>query len=177
MKYEPTKLIANARAFAEAKHAGHMRKFNGSAYFTHLERVAAMVAAVGGSDEMVAAAYLHDTVEDTATTPEEIRAAFGERVAELVAFLTKVPLEAGNRAKRKELDRARLGAAPAAVHTIKLADLTDNAAGMATEAPKGFAKLWFAETRALVPMLNKGHPALIAAAWAEVEKFEKGLKR
>lgn len=165
-------IVANAHAFAAERHATHKRKYNGMPYLGHLERVAGTVAAAGADPEVVAAALLHDVVEDTPTTNEEVRAKFGNRVAELVAWLTKVPLEAGNRAKRKELDRARLAAAPPEVHTIKLADVMDNTPDIATLAPKPFARLWLAETRALLGVLTKGNRELTAKAWKTFLDYE-----
>lgn len=171
------KLIADARAFAYIKHAGHVRKYTGDPYTTHLERVAAMVATYGGDADMVAAAFLHDTVEDTDTTLPEIRDAFGVRVAELVSYLTDgSPHSAGNRAVRKGLYQDQLARAPADAQTVKLADLIDNAKDIATNATKGFAKLWLKEKRAMLPVLTKGDAALLKRAWATLAKAEADLK-
>ena len=80
-------LLARAYAFAAARHGGHRRKgLAQEPYVNHLVEVAELVAeATGGADPaLVAAAVLHDVVEDTRTTAEEVRDGFGEDVAALV---------------------------------------------------------------------------------------------
>jgi len=81
--------IDEARQFAETAHAGQTRK--GAArlpYVTHLAEVAALVAEFGGSPVAIMAAWLHDTVEDCGTSPDEIALQFGPDVAWVVAQLT-----------------------------------------------------------------------------------------
>jgi (p)ppGpp synthase/HD superfamily hydrolase len=159
-------LIEKAKAFAALKHATHVRKYTGVPYFTHLANVAALVAAHGGTPEMVAAAYLHDTLEDTATTYGELVAVFGTRVATLVAEVTdQSTLADGNRAKRKAMDLAHLAKASAAGQTIKLADLIDNGRDIAAH-DKGFARVYLREKAALLKVLTKGNPVLMALATA-----------
>jgi GTP pyrophosphokinase len=83
-------LIVKARAFAKVRHEGQIRD-DGQDYFkAHLERVASAVTALRPDDnELIAAAYLHDTLEDTPTTLEELEREFGARVARIVHELTK----------------------------------------------------------------------------------------
>ena len=94
-----------AAAFARKAHAGQSRK--GAAkepYIAHVEEVADFVARHGGDDTAVAAAWLHDTVEDCAVAPAEIVRLFGVHVAGVVAELTddkSLP-----KARRKELQVA-----------------------------------------------------------------------
>lgn len=82
-------LVIRARDFARAKHAGQFRK--GAAqepYEDHLAEVASLVAAFGAAPEVVAAAWLHDTVEDCDVPASEIAALFGALVAQIVAEVT-----------------------------------------------------------------------------------------
>src|ERR1700716_264036 len=117
-------LVERAREFARRKHADQLRKYTGEPYFVHLEEVARIVENLGFSEDVVAAAYLHDVLEDTATTRAELEEQFGPRVADLVAQVTDVSRPAdGNRAKRKALDCAHLAQAEADAQSIKLADL------------------------------------------------------
>jgi len=106
-----TDLIGRARQFASDAHrnVGQLRKYSGQPYEEHLRSVAEMVSAVADDPEMIAAAWLHDVVEDTPTTIEDIERAFGPGLRELVDALTDVsrPHE-GNRAARKALDRKHL---------------------------------------------------------------------
>ena len=77
---------------------------------------------------MVAAAWLHDVLEDTLVSQQELTVAFGDPVVRLVLELTDVsrPTD-GNRATRKAIDRDHLANASPDAQTIKLADLIDNA--------------------------------------------------
>ena len=85
-------IIERAELFATAAHGatGQKRKYTDEPYVIHLREVALLVAEHGGDDAMIAAAWLHDVVEDTAITLDEITAHFGEDVASLVFALTDV---------------------------------------------------------------------------------------
>lgn len=84
-------LVDAALAFATTAHAGQRRWLDDEPYINHCTRVAAIVKRAGASPWVVAAALLHDTVEDTDTTLEDIESMFGEEVAALVSLLTKGP--------------------------------------------------------------------------------------
>lgn len=164
-------LIEKARAFATAAHAavGQLRKYTFEPYIVHPAEVAALVATVPGhTPEMVAAAWLHDTVEDTGVTSELIRSEFGDEVATLVGWLTDVSRpDHGNRAARKAVDRAHTAAAPAAAQTIKLADLIANTRSIMQHDEK-FAVTYLAEKRMLLEVMTKGDPGLMAQARAQI---------
>lgn len=164
-------LIEKARAFATAAHAavGQLRKYTFEPYIVHPAEVAALVATVPGhTPEMVAAAWLHDTVEDTGVTIELIRSEFGAEVAELVGWLTDVSRpDHGNRAARKAVDRAHTAGAPAAAQTIKLADLIANTRSI-MEHDEKFAVTYLAEKRMLLEVMTKGDPGLMAQARAQI---------
>ena len=81
----PGDLLNEAIVFAVRKHAGTVRKGTALPYIVHPLEVAAIVAGITDDEEVIAAAVLHDTLEDTQATKEEIIAAFGDRVAALVA--------------------------------------------------------------------------------------------
>jgi (p)ppGpp synthase/HD superfamily hydrolase len=159
-------IVERARVFATAAHAavGQVRKYTFEPYIVHPAEVAKIVRDAGGSEAMVAAAWLHDTVEDTGVTIETIRAEFGVEVAELVGWLTDVSRpEHGNRAHRKALDRAHSAAAPAEAQTVKLADLIANTRSiMAHDA--AFAKTYLEEKRLLLAVMTKGDVTLMAEA-------------
>jgi len=136
-------LVARARVFAERMHAGQRRKYGGEPFFAHLERVAGILVAHGHeAPAMLAAAYLHDTVEDTDATMQDILDRFGEEVAELVYWLTDA--EQGRRVTRKLMSAWRLGGAPWPAKLIKLADLIDNSADI-VRADRNFAPVYLAE--------------------------------
>jgi (p)ppGpp synthase/HD superfamily hydrolase len=159
-------IVERARVFATAAHAavGQVRKYTFEPYIVHPAEVAKIVRDAGGSEAMVAAAWLHDTVEDTGVTIETIRAEFGTEVAELVGWLTDVSRpEHGNRAHRKALDRAHSAAAPAEAQTVKLADLIANTRSIMAH-DEAFAKTYLEEKRLLLAVMTKGDPVLMAEA-------------
>jgi (p)ppGpp synthase/HD superfamily hydrolase len=82
-------LVARARELASEAHEGQRRKDDGSPYITHPIGVAGLLDDAEFSDEVIAAALLHDVVEDTDLDPGELRERFGERVAELVEALSE----------------------------------------------------------------------------------------
>lgn len=74
-----------AAAFAAIKHSGQRRKGSGLPYITHVVEAMEIVSRLTEDEEIRAAAVLHDTLEDTGTTKEELSRHFGPRVANLVA--------------------------------------------------------------------------------------------
>lgn len=88
-----TSLLDRAICFAVQAHAGLERKGKGFPYIVHPMEAMAIVATMTSDQELLAAAALHDTVEDTDVTVAELQELFGERVALLVAHESDVPLE------------------------------------------------------------------------------------
>jgi (p)ppGpp synthase/HD superfamily hydrolase len=149
-------LIARARRFADIAHATQKRKYTAQPYFTHVDAVARAIQASGGDEAMVAAAYLHDTLEDTATTYSELVAEFGTEVADLVKELTDVytPLTHPglNRKARKALEVQRLAKVSDRAKLIKRADMADNTSSIEQHDPK-FARVYNAEKAELLKVL------------------------
>jgi (p)ppGpp synthase/HD superfamily hydrolase len=86
---ERSALVASALAVASEAHAGQVRNGSGGRpYIEHPQGVAALLAEHGFADEVLAAALLHDVVEDSETTVAQLRQRFGEPVAALVAVLS-----------------------------------------------------------------------------------------
>ncbi|MES2202412.1 MAG: bifunctional (p)ppGpp synthetase/guanosine-3',5'-bis(diphosphate) 3'-pyrophosphohydrolase [candidate division FCPU426 bacterium] len=82
-------LLGEAYRFAETMHAGQKRA-SGAQYFTHAAHVALELAKIGLDVSSIAAGLLHDTLEDTAATPEQLKEAFGAEIAGLVEGVTKI---------------------------------------------------------------------------------------
>jgi len=159
-------IVEKAQIFATAAHAavGQKRKYTGDDYIVHPAAVVEIVWSVPHDDAMLAAAWLHDTVEDTDVTIELIQAVFGDDVADLVGWLTDVSKPGdGNRAARKALDRAHTAAAPARAQTIKLADLIDNTSTIGHFDPK-FWVTYQDEKRAMLAVMDRGDRTLWARA-------------
>ncbi len=159
-------LVARARTYAIQAHSriNHRRKYSLEPYATHLKDVADIVASVSDDAETIAAAWLHDIVEDTPATFLDLEQEFSPTLAQLVSEVTDVsrPVD-GNRATRKALDRAHLAKASERGKTVKLADLIDNCQDICSHDPE-FAKVYLTEMAALLEVLPGGNSQLYARA-------------
>jgi len=122
-----TRLVSEAADFAARRHSGMQRKGRGNEpYINHLAEVANLLAAAteGADAELVAAGWLHDTIEDTETTHRELAEKFGERVAALVVEVTDdMTLPKDERRRRQVVDAPKKS--PGA-KLIKIADKISN---------------------------------------------------
>ena len=104
----PLRLVSEAAEFAARRHNGMARKGRDSEpYINHLAEVSNLLStATDGADaELVAAGWLHDTMEDTETTREELAQTFSERVASLVVECTDdMSLPKAERRQRQVVD-------------------------------------------------------------------------
>ena len=102
-------LVREAREVAQQAHAGQVRSGSGGRpYIEHPVAVAECLAEQGFSEEVLAAGLLHDVVEDSELTVDQIRERFGERVAELVDVLTDdASIESYELRKREHRERVR----------------------------------------------------------------------
>jgi (p)ppGpp synthase/HD superfamily hydrolase len=164
-------LPERARVFATAAHAAvaQLRKYTNEPYIVHpAEVVHILTTTVEPTEEMIAAAWLHDVVEDTGVTLETIRKEFGDKVADLVGWLTDVSRpDHGNRAARKAVDRAHTAAAPAAAQTIKCCDLISNTRSI-MEHDEKIAKTYLAEKRLLLEVMTRADPRLLEQARRQI---------
>ena len=160
--------LQEAIEFATEAHGDQKRKYTGEPYITHPIAVMEIVREVPHTDEMLVAAVLHDTVEDTPVTLEEIKTKFGTKVSELVDGLTDVSRpEHGNRKTRKALDRAHLAKQNAEVQTIKLADLIHNTMSIGLYDPH-FYKVYKEEKIRILDVLKLGNQTLMHRAQQQV---------
>ena len=157
-------MVQRAIWFATQAHAGQTRKYTGEPYVNHPVEVMQLVSTVTDDPDILAAAVLHDVVEDTPATIMNIKIGFNRRVAELVDDLTDVSKpEDGNRATRKELDRQHTAKASPDAKTIKLADLISNSRSIVKDDPN-FAKVYMKEKAALLEVLTEGNTILFKQA-------------
>jgi guanosine-3',5'-bis(diphosphate) 3'-pyrophosphohydrolase len=120
--------VASAVDFALRYH-GDQRRPTGAPYLEHLlEAVEVLVRGAGVTDpQILCAAVLHDVVEDTPATVDEVRARFGDRVADMVGWVTKPePAEGADRKAAKNAYLSRLKDAPDDAIVVKLADRASN---------------------------------------------------
>lgn len=168
-------LIEKARIFATQAHGAidQRRKYTGAPYIEHPREVVAILREAGITDDAtLAAAWLHDVVEDCPIAICEIGASFGAEVESIVAALTDTPVGNGlNRATRKALDCGRLARADARAQTIKVADMIDNTASIVERDPQ-FAVTYMREKAALLPRLERADKALWTRAIKLIEDYE-----
>jgi (p)ppGpp synthase/HD superfamily hydrolase len=131
-------LLARAYAYAAVQHAGQRRNAaTGEPYLNHLVEVANLLAYAtdGNSPDLVAAGVLHDVLEDTETTPNELRTLFGPAVADIVEEVTDPPdLSEGDR-RRRQVEHAPQLSIPAKL--LKIADKTSNLRERIAHRPEG----------------------------------------
>jgi len=167
------------RAFRRAAewHRDQDRRGSGVPYVQHVMAVALMLDRLDFPEAVVIAGLLHDAVEDTDATLDQIRAEFGPEVAEIVAHCSEVKLDAGGQ-KRSWIDRKRdhleaLATAPAAAKAVVLADKLHNLISMLVDIREGrpiwglfhagpTQVLWYYE--AMIEVCGIGDPKLIDLA-------------
>jgi guanosine-3',5'-bis(diphosphate) 3'-pyrophosphohydrolase len=122
--------MEEAMRFAAQAHDGQMRRGSNTPYFEHVAAVALILDRMGFAEDVVVAGLLHDVVEDTATSFEEVAARFGACVSALVRNCSEIKTDAeGN--KRPWIDRKRdhlaaISEAPTKARAIFLADKLHN---------------------------------------------------
>ncbi|ARJ41775.1 GTP pyrophosphokinase [Pantoea alhagi] len=165
-------LEEQARRYATEVHAaaGQRRKYTDEPYIVHPAAVVELVRSVTDNEHMLAAAWLHDTVEDTGTTLADIERQFGAEVATLVGMLTDSSQpQAKNRAARKVAHfRHTADAAPEA-QTIKLADIIDNTRAIVQYDPD-FARIYLVEKQVQIGLLQQGDATLWQQAKVTIEQ-------
>ena len=138
-------LLDRAITFAVNAHANTERNGKGYPYIVHPMEAVVIVATMTSDQEMLAAAALHDTVEDTDATFEQIREEFGERVAKLVETESDIVIDGTEKDtwyQRKQAAIARLGAAKRDEQIVALGDKLSNMRGIARDYAELGEALW-----------------------------------
>jgi guanosine-3',5'-bis(diphosphate) 3'-pyrophosphohydrolase len=139
-----SRLVTSAALFAARAHEGQTRKDGRTPYVHHVLEVADLVAWAEAGEIEIAAALLHDTVEDSATMIEDVSRRFGPRVAQIVGGLTDDPAwDALPRPERKSRQAEHMRQATRSVRLVKIADQASNLRDVA-RLPDG----WTQETAA-----------------------------
>ncbi len=141
-----TELLDRAILFAVRAHAGTERRGKGFPYIVHPMEAMAIVATMTPDQELLAAAALHDTVEDTSVTIDQIRDEFGPRITSLVAdesdeMVEGVPEEESWRA-RKQAAIDRLARASYEAKMVALGDKLSNMRAIARDYAVKGEELW-----------------------------------
>ena len=137
-----TQLFDKALKFATDAHSGTERRGKGFPYIIHPMEAVAIVATITSDQELLAAAVLHDTVEDTDVTIEDIRKEFGERVATLVQHETaQLPKDLPWRT-RKQSQADLIASAPRDSKIVALGDKLSNLRAIANDYEQIGDELW-----------------------------------
>lgn len=172
--------LKEALEFARQAHGEQKRKYTNEPYIEHPKRVAEIVKGVKHTEAMICAAYLHDVVEDTPVTHQEIEQRFGREVAHLVHELTDEYMKEAypglNRKARKKREVERQAKMSPQAKTIKLADVIDNTRDI-IKNDKDFAVKYIPEMEALVEALQGGDFKLLMQACYEVQKAKLELEK
>jgi len=173
-------MISQAALFAAHAHGGQMRADKGDPYLVHLAEVAAICAELDPFDPvLVTAAWLHDTVEDTDVTEADVRARFGNAVADLVMDVTDPPDLKGNMRRQRQI--AHTTASGPRVKRLKLADKTSNVEELIGLPPARFdAKAnarYLDWSRRVVDVCRGLEPALEARFDASAARLEAEIAR
>ena len=141
-----TTILDKAIEFAVKAHSGFERRGKGYPYIVHPMEAVSIVATITKDQELLAAAALHDVVEDTDYTEEDIRKNFGERVAELVAAESDVVIEGKTESEswkeRKEYAINRLSNLSYDAKVVAIGDKLSNARAMLYDYKSMGEKLW-----------------------------------
>lgn len=166
-------LVNETKFFAMGAHmgVGQKRKYDGRDYIVHPIDVLEILIKFSTGPVTVfqqCAALLHDVVEDTQVTIEQVYDIFGKEVGDLVEALTDVSKPSdGNRKIRKQMDLEHTARGPVDAKSVKVADLISNAASIVQYDPN-FARVFMHEKVRLLEALSDADPGLLAEAWRVV---------
>ena len=163
---EKNELVVLAQRFAEAAHHGQQRGLDPYPYIRHPEMVVSVLRHIDGcTPEMLAAAWLHDVVEDAELPEWTIEFLFGKKVTSMVMALTKSSDSSLSRAERNAKYNKQLSEAGPEVHSIKLADIIDNLADIEESGfTEKFIAQYLQEKRECLAYLHKGDAGLLKTA-------------
>lgn len=160
-------LVLKATQFAAHKHKDQRRKdTKARPYINHPVELAQVLWEEGDVTDSVvlAAALLHDTIEDTETSYEELRGTFGVIISDVVIELTDTKFL--SKAARKRLQVAKAGRASSAAKQVKLADKICNLRDILASPPKGWSlqrkQAYFDWAKEVVDKVRDANPRL---AW------------
>ena len=181
-------ILDTVRSFASEAHQGQMRKFSPEPYIVHPIRVSEIVKYYNPRLPVMAAALLHDVVEDTLVS-ETALSVFLHNIMEpeeaaetlrLVMQLTDVYVKSSypqlNRSRRKQLELERLATISPDAQTIKYADIIDNTSEMDSFDPE-FGPEYLQECLAILKKADKGNVSLRTKALENVKDNLYAIQR
>lgn len=188
VNYKMEDTLQKVIAFADKAHDGQMRKYTPERYIVHPIRVMEICKGYTQDIAPLAAAILHDVLEDTTVNSAELvkflntvmDSPTATRTLRFVEELTDVYVKEAypqwNRKKRKAMEAERIAHTSPMAQTIKYADILDNSKEIAEHDPD-FGPRFLRECSELLKKVNKGHPILRQNAQAAVDEGLKKLRR
>jgi (p)ppGpp synthase/HD superfamily hydrolase len=182
---ESNEILGKVKEYADRAHGDQMRKYSDERYIVHPVRVMETVRDYISDLPVLAAALLHDVLEDTDVTSDEMKAFLltvmnqqeAESTIDLVEELTDVYIKANyprlNRKSRRHKEVERLAAASPEAQTIKYADVMDNSGDIAENDPD-FALMYLRESKYLLQQMDRGNTLLRQRS---IEEVDDHLKR
>ena len=171
-KYLDTTVFDKAVSFAMKAHANTERRGKGLPYSVHLMEAVEIVATMTTDQELLAAAMLHDVIEDTDVTTEDVRLEFGDRIAELVSSESDIIIEGESEYeswyKRKESAIKKIAALDRAGKIVAMGDKLSNMRAIARDYDEIGDALWD-RFHAPDPRLHRWHYEGLAVALADLK--------
>jgi guanosine-3',5'-bis(diphosphate) 3'-pyrophosphohydrolase len=173
--------------FTDNAHGEQMRKYTDERYIVHPVRVMQTCQQYSHDPALLAAALLHDVLEDTPVTESEIRSFLSSHlsadetnkavqyVVELTDVFIKKKFPRMNRQKRKEKEADRLSRVSAEAQTIKYADIMDNAVNIVLH-DQNFGSRYLKESQMILDVMQKGHPVLYERALHTVKECRENVR-
>ena len=162
---DPLWIVIKAAQFAAHKHRDQRRKdVKASPYINHPLALASILLDEGRIEDasVIAAALLHDTIEDTETDYEELRGQFGDEIAEIVAEVTDIKWL--KKPSRKRLQISKAARASSGAKLVKLADKISNLRDMIASPPADWSldrkREYFDWAKAVVDQIRGTSPKL-----------------
>ncbi|HET7896021.1 MAG TPA: HD domain-containing protein [Flavisolibacter sp.] len=174
-------VLKKVRDFADQAHGNQRRKYSPERYIVHPERVMKICEAYTDRLPLLAAALLHDVLEDTPVTKQKLQAFLLSEmdaadanettslVVELTDVFTKQLHPRWNRKKRKQKEARRIEKTSGDSQTVKYADIIDNCREIVQHDPE-FANVFLQECKSLLKVMQKGNQELYRRAVETVDQ-------
>lgn len=131
-------IVEKAKQFATEAHnsINHIRKYSGEPYIVHPQNVVRILSGYTNDPEVLAAAWLHDVMEDVQVSETRLQELFGIRVTQMIQELTSPSkVDIPNREERKRVENAKIKNISKEAKLIKLADILDNTSDVRENDP------------------------------------------
>jgi len=188
MSKSKQEILQFIKTFADKAHGDQVRKYTGERYISHPVRVMEMVRKYNDEVSVLAAALLHDVLEDTRVTRagmekmllEVLDAPQSKKAVQLVVELTDIFINKDyptlSRRSRKEKEAQRLGAVSPEAQSIKYADIIDNITDIVSQ-DTDFARIFVREAKRMLAVMDAGHPQLREHAIALSDRCMHDLQK